>query len=206
MSLPDRFCHGLEALDLGLDAERRGRLLDYLDLLGKWNKTYNLTAIREPERMLSHHLLDSLAILPHVGPAPLLDVGSGAGLPGIPLAIARPDLQVTLLDGVDKKCAFMRQASIQLGLGNISVVHARVEAWRPGQRFGQIVSRAFSELAEFVALTAHLLAEGGRWLAMKGTRPDTELARLEGARLAQCVPLRVPGLDAERHLLILERA
>lgn len=206
MSLPDRLCHGLEALDLGLDVERRGRLLDYLDLLGKWNKTYNLTAIREPERMLSHHLLDSLAILPHVGPAPLLDVGSGAGLPGIPLAIARPDLQVTLLDGVDKKCAFMRQASIQLGLGNISVVHARVEAWRPGQRFGQIVSRAFSELAEFVALTAHLLAEGGRWLAMKGTRPDTELARLEGARLAQCVPLRVPGLDAERHLLILERA
>lgn len=206
MSLSDRLRSGLEALDLSVDAERQGRLLDYLDLLGKWNKTYNLTAIREPERMLTHHLLDSLAILPHVGPAPLLDVGSGAGLPGIPLAIARPDLPVTLLDGVDKKCAFMRQASIHLGLGNISVVHARVEDWRPDQRFAQIVSRAFSELADFVALTAHLLAEGGRWLAMKGTRPDTELARLEGARLKQCVPLRVPGLDAERHLVILERA
>lgn len=205
MSLATPLRRGLEALELTLDAERQALLLAYLELLNKWNRTYNLTAIREPERMLSHHLLDSLAILPHVGPAPLLDVGSGAGLPGIPLAIARPELPLTLLDGVDKKCAFMRQATIQLGLGNVRVVHARVEDWHPVERFGQIVSRAFSGLAEFVALTGHLLSEGGRWLAMKGARPEDELARLELVRLLQCTRLRVPELDAERHLIILER-
>lgn len=206
MNPGERLRRGLETLGLSLDQDSQGRLLAYLELLHKWNKTYNLTAIREPERMLSHHLLDSLALMPHLGPEPLLDVGSGSGLPGIPLAIARPELPVTLLDGVDKKCAFMRQASIQLGLGNVTVVHARVQDWCPVERFGQIVSRAFSELAEFVALTAHLLAEGGRWLAMKGTRPDAELARLQAVHLVQCIPLSVPGLDAERHLIILERA
>lgn len=206
MSLADRMRRGLEALGQPLDQDRQDRLLTYLELLRKWNKTYNLTAIREPERMLSHHLLDSLALLPNLGPASLLDVGSGAGLPGIPLAIARPELPVTLLDGVEKKCAFMRQARIQLGLHNVTVVHARVQDWHPARRFGQIVSRAFSELAAFVALTAHLLADDGRWLAMKGARPDSELARLEAARLVRCIPLRVPELDAERHLIILERA
>lgn len=206
MNPGERLRRGLETLGLSLDQDRQGRLLAYLELLHKWNRTYNLTAIREPESMLSHHLLDSLALMPYVGASPLLDVGSGAGLPGIPLAIVRPELPVTLLDGVDKKCAFIRQASIQLGLGNVKVVHTRVQDWRPAERFGQIVSRAFSELEEFVALTAHLLAEGGRWLAMKGTRPDAELARLHAARLVQCIPLSVPSLDAERHLIILERA
>lgn len=204
----DALLVGLAALDPppGLDDGQVDRLLAYLDLLHKWNKTYNLTAIREPERMLSHHLLDSLAVLPHVGPEALLDVGSGAGLPGIPLAIARPGLAVTLLDVVGKKCAFMQQACIQLGLANVRVVNERVELWRPAERFGQIVSRAFSELDDLVRQTAHLLAEGGRWLAMKGAHPRTELDRLRGARLVEAIPLRVPGLEAERHLIILEAA
>jgi len=206
VNLPERLADGLEALPVTLDPPRQAGLLAYLELLHKWNKTYNLTAIREPERMLTHHLLDSLAILPHLGAGSLLDVGSGAGLPGIPLAIARPDLEVTLLDAVQKKCAFMQQTCIELGLARVRVAHARVEAWRPDQRYAQIVSRAFSELNDMVRMTGHLLAEGGRWLAMKGAFPGAELDRLVGARLVSAPRLRVPGLDAERHLIVLEAA
>lgn len=197
---------GLDALGLAptLSGEQADRLLAYLDLLNKWNKTYNLTAIREPERMLTHHLLDSLAVLPFVGRDALLDVGSGAGLPGIPLAISRPDLSVTLLDVVGKKCAFMQQACIQLDLANTRVVNERVELWRPETRFGQIISRAYGELDDLVRQTGHLLARGGRWLAMKGNLPQTELDHLRGARLVEAIRLRVPGLEAERHLIILE--
>ncbi|HRH80841.1 MAG TPA: 16S rRNA (guanine(527)-N(7))-methyltransferase RsmG [Thiobacillaceae bacterium] len=199
---------GLDALGLAptLSGEQADRLLAYLDLLNKWNKTYNLTAIREPERMLTHHLLDSLAVLPFVGRDALLDVGSGAGLPGIPLAISRPDLSITLLDVVGKKCAFMQQACIQLGLANTRVVNERVELWRPEARFGQIISRAYGELDDLVRQTGHLLARGGRWLAMKGNLPQTELDHLRGARLVEAIRLRVPDLEAERHLIILEAA
>lgn len=206
MSLKERLQQGLAALGPApaLTIEQVDALLAYLELLNKWNKTYNLTAIREPERMLTHHLLDSLAMLPHLGREPLLDVGAGAGLPGIPLAIARPDAKVTLLDAVEKKCAFMRQACVQLGLDRVEVVHGRVEAWRPGQRFAQIVTRAFSDLTNMVRLTAHLLAPDGRWLAMKGAYPESELQGLSGARLVETIPLTVPGLNAERHLLVLE--
>lgn len=199
--------HLTEALAaMGLDPEPRQQVawLDYLDLMAKWNKTFNLTAIHELERMLTHHLLDSLAIAPYVGAGPLLDVGSGAGLPGIPLAILRPDLQVTLLDASQKKCGFMQQAAIELKLPNVSVVHGRVEAFRPAAGFPQIVSRAFSELSEFVRLTRHLLASGGEWLAMKGLYPNEELAQLKEARIVRDVPLHVPGLDADRHLIVLE--
>jgi 16S rRNA (guanine527-N7)-methyltransferase len=197
---------GLDALGIELAAARQQVLLDYLALLAKWNKTYNLTAIDEPARMLTHHLLDSLALLPHIGDGPLLDVGSGAGLPGIPLAIARPTLAVTLIDASAKKCGFMRQVAIELRLANIEVVHGRVESYRPGAGFAQIVSRAFSELAEFVRLTRHLLAESGQWLAMKGQRPTAELAGLERVRIVRDIELRVPGLDAERHLIVMEPA
>lgn len=204
MNLANRLNEAARALGVNLDANQETRLLDYLALIGKWNRTYNLTAIHEPERMLTHHLLDSLSILPMVSSGPLLDVGSGAGLPGIPIAIARPDLQLTLLDASQKRCGFMQQAAIELKLNNISVVHARAEAYRPDRQYHQIVSRAFSDLNEFVKVTRHLLADGGEWLAMKGLFPDEEITQLVAARVKRDEKLRVPGLDAERHLIIME--
>ena len=194
----------LKLMGLDLDSTAQNRLMAYLRLIAKWNKTYNLTAIHEPERMLTHHLLDSLAVLPHVKADRLLDVGSGGGLPGIPLAIARPEMRVTLLDASQKKCAFMQQAAIELGLDNVEVGHARVEAFHPQRPYPQIVSRAFSDLSEFVALTRHLLAEGGEWLAMKGIYPNEEIAALKGARVRRDAALQVPGLGAERHIIIME--
>lgn len=206
MNLSRRLTEALASLGLAPLPRQEAALLDYLGLLGKWNRTYNLTAIHEPERMLTHHLLDSLAIAPHIGAGPLLDVGSGAGLPGIPLAVLRPDLEVTLLDASQKKCGFMRQAAIELKLANIAVVHGRVEAYRPVAGFAQVVSRAFSDLSEFVRLTRHLLAEGGEWLAMKGLYPIEEIVQLKGARVSRDVSLHVPGLDADRHLIVMEPA
>jgi len=194
---------GLAELHIELPEAAQQQLLAFRDLLLKWNKTYNLTALRDPELAVSHHLLDSLAILPYVGAEPLLDVGSGGGLPGIPLAIARPALSVRMVDTVQKKTTFLQQAAIQLGLKNVAVNHARVEEL-PGQ-YAQISSRAFAELKLFVELTRHLLAPGGRWLAMKGVRPDDEIAALPVDILVeQIIPLHVPGLDAERHLIILK--
>lgn len=194
---------GLAELHIELPEAAQQQLLAFRDLLLKWNKTYNLTALRDPEQAVSHHLLDSLAILPYVGAEPLLDVGSGGGLPGIPLAIARPALSVRMVDTVQKKTTFLQQAAIQLGLKNVAVNHARVEEL-PGQ-YAQISSRAFAELKLFVELTRHLLAPGGRWLAMKGVRPDDEIAALPVDILVeQIIPLHVPGLDAERHLIILK--
>lgn len=195
---------GLGALGLDLPTQARTALLDYVALLGKWNKTYNLTAIHEPERMLTHHIFDSLALVPYVGTGPLLDVGSGAGLPGIPLAIVYPDLMVTTMDASQKKCGFMQQAAIELKLKNVQVVHARVEAYQTPDTFQQIVSRAFSELSEFVRLSTHLLAAGGNWLAMKGVLPTQEIAQLKAVRVVRALPLQVPGLDAERSLIIME--
>lgn len=194
---------GLATLGLDLPAASRLKLLAFRDLLLKWNKTYNLTALRDPQQAISHHLLDSLVILPQVGDGSLLDVGSGGGLPGIPLAIARPGLSVTMVDTVQKKATFLRQAAIELALPNVTVHHARVEEMS-GQ-YAQISSRAFAELALFVSLTRHLLAPGGRWLAMKGVRPDAELSALPADVVVETViPLTVPGLAAERHLIILK--
>ena len=193
---------GLAELGISLSEVAQRKLLAFRDLLLKWNKTYNLTALRDPEQAISHHLLDSLAILPHVASGPLLDVGSGGGLPGIPLAIARPDLSVSMVDTVQKKATFLQQASIELGLKNVVVHHARVEEMQ-GQ-YAQISSRAFAEIGLFVRLTRHLLAPGGRWLAMKGVRPDDELKALpDDIAVEAIVPLAVPGLAAERHLIIL---
>lgn len=194
---------GLTALGLNLPEAAEKKLLAYRDLLLKWNRTYNLTALRDPDQAISYHLLDSLAVLPWISGSNLLDVGSGGGLPGIPLAIARPDLQVTLVDAVQKKATFLQQAAIELSLSNVRANHARVEAFS-GQ-FQQITSRAFSELAEFVRLTRHLLAPGGRWVAMKGLRPDHEIAALpDDVQVEAILPLAVPGLDAERHLILLK--
>ncbi len=194
---------GLTALHLDLPVEARAQMLAYLALLQKWNKTYNLTAIVEPERQLTHHLLDSLALLPHVGPGPLLDVGSGAGLPGIPLALARPDLKVTLIDASQKKAAFMQQAVIELGLATrVTVVHGRVEALQAGP-FAQITARAFANLNDLVSLTRPVLAEGGCWLAMKGLYPHEEVIKLQEAVVCEKIELTVPGLGAQRCLLVL---
>lgn len=194
---------GLQAMGLELPAGSSEKLLAFSELLLKWNKTYNLTALRDPAQVISHHLLDSLAILPHVGPDPLLDVGSGGGLPGIPLAIVRPALSVRMVDTVQKKTTFLQQAAIQLGLKNVAVEHARVE--NLSGQYAQISSRAFAELKLFTDLTRHLLAPGGRWLAMKGQRPDQEIAALPSDIIVEHIlPLQVPGLDAERHLIILK--
>lgn len=205
MNLDAQLQAGLAELGLDLDAVARGRLLDHLRLLTRWNRVYNLTAIREPERMLSHHLFDSLAVLPYVKCDRLLDVGSGAGFPGIPLAVARPTLAVTLLEPSQKKVAFLRQVVIELGLGNVETVQARAQDWRPAQPFPCIISRALGKLADFVRLTDPLLAAGGRWLAMKGGRPDAEIKALDSARVVHEIKLRVPMLAAKRHLLIMER-
>ena len=194
---------GLAELGLSLPEEAQQKLLAFRDLLLKWNKTYNLTALRDPDQAISHHLLDSLAILPHIGPGPLLDVGSGGGLPGIPLAIARPELSVAMVDTVQKKATFLQQAAIELGLKNVAAHHARIE--QLAGQYAQISSRAFAELKLFTDLTRHLLAPGGRWLAMKGVRPDEEIAALPADIVVErIVPLHVPGLGAERHLIILK--
>jgi 16S rRNA (guanine527-N7)-methyltransferase len=204
---------GIEQLGIAVTAAQRQKLLDYVALLGKWNAVYNLTAIRDPRQMLIQHILDSLAIIPFLtrrtGPQSALDVGSGGGLPGIVMAIVLPEWQVTLNDIVHKKTAFQSQAKLQLGLANLSVVTGRVENLHPGVEvpglFDLIVSRAFAELSDFVTLARHLVAGNGRIWAMKGIRPDAEIARLPADAKVCCIErLRVPMLDAERHLIEIE--
>jgi 16S rRNA (guanine527-N7)-methyltransferase len=200
---------GADELRVDLTDAQSDKLLDYVALLAKWNAVYNLTAIRDPRQMLIQHILDSLSIVPHLfgrGPSSVLDVGSGGGLPGIVLAVALPQWTVTLNDIVHKKTAFQAQAKAELKLGNLSVVTGRVETLRPGievpGKFDVIVSRAFAELADFVKLARHLVAERGSIWAMKGVRPDGEIERLPaGARAAQVIRLAVPSLEAERHLV-----
>lgn len=192
---------GVAQLGLILPTGAESRLQAYLALLAKWNRTYNLTAIRDQEQMVTHHLLDSLAVLPHLGDvATLADVGSGAGLPGLPLAICRPDLQVLSVESSQKKAAFQQQAKIQLGLTNVSIHCGRIEALKGS--FDAAISRAFAEMADFVRVAGHLTR---RLLAMKGAYPQDELDRLPaGWRVVEAVRLTVPGLSAERHLIVLE--
>lgn len=201
---------GLAVMGLALSAEVQTRLLGYVTLLKKWNATYNLTAIRGESQMVTQHLLDSLSVFPVLQESALAgrrwtDIGSGAGLPGIPLAIARPDLDMSLIETVEKKSAFQRQAKIELGLANVTVVNRRVEDV-PGGAFDAVISRAFADLAEFVRLAGHLLTQSGRLYAMKGLLPDDEISRLPpGWAVVDCTRLNVPGLDAQRHLLVIER-
>jgi 16S rRNA (guanine527-N7)-methyltransferase len=203
MSPQEKLARGLREMELDLSPDVQQKLIDYLNLLVKWNKVHNLTAVRDINEMITLHLLDSLVMLPHIQEGSLLDVGSGAGLPGIPLALVRPDLKITLLDSNHKKSTFQRQAKAELGLDNLQVVCSRVEAFQPEQKFEQIVSRAFSDLAEFVRLTSHLLADQGRWLAMKGVYPYDEIAQLHDIAV-DVVPLAVPGLEAQRHLVFMK--
>jgi 16S rRNA (guanine527-N7)-methyltransferase len=201
-----RLAPGLKTLGVTLPAGAEAALLAYVDLLVRWNQAYNLTAVRDPAEMLSKHLLDSLAILPFVAGPSVADVGTGAGLPGIPLALARPDLRFTLIDSNGKKTRFVTQAMAELKLGNVTVVQARTEAWRPAAPFPQVVSRAFASLGDFAKLAGGLAEPGGRLLAMKGTDPEDEKAALPaGFRVLAVHPLKVPGLDAERCLVELEK-
>lgn len=205
MTAQQQLAAGVAALGLALPDGAEAKLLAYLALLDKWNRVYNLTAVRDAERMVSHHLLDSLAAVPFFQGETVLDVGSGGGLPGIPLAIARPALQVTLIDSIAKKTAFLLQAKAELGLNNLKVVTGRVEDYRPETGFDVITSRAFSDLKEFVGLTRHLLKPAGRWLAMKGLYPNEEVARLPAdVKVSADHALVVPGLEASRHLIVLE--
>ncbi len=204
-TLRPQLATGLDAL--GLPDALATPLLAYLALLARWNATYNLTAIRDPRDMVAKHLLDSLAMQPFVrGLRTLADLGTGPGLPGIPLAIATPGLQVTLVESNGKKARFLREAARQLGLGNVQVAESRIEAFQPGTHFDAITARALATLPLILELGGHLPGPGGRLLAMKGVVPDGEIAALPaGWRLAAVHPLRVPGLDAERDLVEVAR-
>jgi len=199
-----------------LSASQSQALAHYAALLQRWNKVHNLTAIETPAQVLTHHLLDSLAIVPEVQrvaggrSVQVLDVGAGGGLPGIPLAIAAPHLQVTLVDKVQKKIAFLTQAKLELALTNVACIHARVETLQTESPFQLITARAFASLATLVGLTRHLLAPNGWWCVMKGTLPSAELDELQRStpdvRVAHTVRLNVPRLDAERHLVWMQLA
>lgn len=203
-ALAEKLATGIAQMGLQIGQDKQLLLLRYLELLAKWNKVYNLTAVRDPMDMVTLHLLDSLSVLPYITGKFLLDVGSGGGLPGVVLAICLPELQVTTIDAVQKKAIFMRQAKGELGLSNLQVVHARVEAYEVDSPYEMIISRAFSELDQFMALTQHLLADEGHWLAMKGVSPQTELDALK-VKDCEVYPLFVAGLNAERHIAIIKK-
>ncbi|MCF6210661.1 MAG: 16S rRNA (guanine(527)-N(7))-methyltransferase RsmG [Gammaproteobacteria bacterium] len=207
MSLETTLAQGLQALGIECPLEVRRRLLDYVRLLAKWNRVYNLTAVREPLEMVQRHLLDSLTVLPclrELRSKRVLDVGTGGGLPGIPLALLSPQTDFVLLDSNSKKTRFVQQAVVELGLQNVEVVHARVEEFHPEQPFDAVISRAFSSLREMVEKAGAYGGSEGILLAMKGVYPQQELAELPaGFVLHKSQRLRVPGLDEERHLIFL---
>jgi 16S rRNA (guanine527-N7)-methyltransferase len=198
---------GIAELGLDLSAQQVGQLLDYLALLAKWNSVYNLTSVRDPAQMVTQHLLDSLAAVPAFAEASsVLDVGAGGGLPGIVLAIARPQMKIALIDTVHKKTAFLTQVKAELGLANVTVHTARVEQLQVPHKFDVITSRAFADLSDFVNWSGHLLAEGGQFIALKGVAPAQERERLpEPWKVSELRVLTVPGLNAERHLVFIAR-
>ena len=206
-SLSKSLAAGIDQMGLTLDAAQQDKLLSYVALLAKWNKVYNLTAVREPERMIGLHILDSLSLLPFLANAKsILDVGSGGGLPGICVAIGAPMLEVVMQDSLQKKTAFVRQAIGELGLINANVVCERVEAYQPPHQFDVVISRAFAELGDFVKGALHLVALGGRMLAMKGVYPHEEIARLpDHLQVVEVVSLNVPQIEGARHLVILKQ-
>lgn len=208
MTLEQHIAQGAAAMALELAADAPERLARYLELIEKWNRIHNLTAVRDTGQMVVLHVLDSLSIAPHVHDCKrILDVGTGPGLPGIPLAITMPGVHVTLLDSSHKKCAFLEQARIELGLDNVDVVCERIEQWHPAQPYDAVVSRAFSELSDFVVQARHAVAPGGRMIAMKGVYPFDEIARVPAShKVAQVLELHVPELDAKRHAVFLEAA
>lgn len=204
--LSDRLTAGALGLGVPLSAAAADRLLAYLELLRKWNRVYNLTAIRDTEQMMTHHLLDSLAVTPHVRGSRLLDVGSGAGLPGLVIAIVRPDVHCTLLDSNGKKTRFLTQACIDLKIANAEVVHRRIEDFHPAMAYDCIVSRAFAALGTFIAVAGPLLAADGELLAMKSVRGAEEIESVPAGWEVRSVALNVPGLQAVRRLVVARRA
>ncbi|MHB8622435.1 MAG: 16S rRNA (guanine(527)-N(7))-methyltransferase RsmG [Sulfuricaulis sp.] len=203
MKLDKRLQQGLHDMHLNLAATEREKLLIFLELLEKWNRAYNLTAVRDPEQMVPRHLLDSLSALPHLQGARILDIGTGAGLPGIPLALARPDLGFTLLDSNAKKTRFITQAIHELGLKNIEIAQERVEKFHPPVKFDTLIARAFASIPDMLAASRHLCVSHGRFLVMKGVFPQEELAAVIDGYQAEVKAQRIPGLDAARHLVIL---
>jgi 16S rRNA (guanine527-N7)-methyltransferase len=207
VGLEQQLDRGVADLGLAISQSDRAKLIAYLGLLQKWNRVYNLTAIREQARLVSYHLLDSLAVVPHLSSGSIVDVGSGAGLPGIPLAIARPQWELILLESNHKKGTFLKQAVIELGLPNVTVCIERSENWHPVKRADIAISRAFSDLAGFVDAVRHAIQPGGAFAAMKGVYPDEEIEQLPSdVKVESVIPLQVPGLRGSRHLVILRAA
>jgi 16S rRNA (guanine527-N7)-methyltransferase len=200
---------GIEAMRLDIAEEQRQKLLAYLEELEKWNRTYNLTAVRDPQEMVTRHLLDSLSVLPHLHGTRIIDVGTGAGLPGIPLALAAGDRSFSLLESNGKKVSFLRHVLRSLPVGNAEVVHARAEDYLAGKGgFDSVISRAFASIEDMLRMSGHLCAGSGRILAMKGKLAEEELAAARGPRfrLDSVVALQVPGLAEQRHLAIFSPA
>ena len=193
---------GFDSLGMEYSASQLDQLLDFLALLIKWNKAYNLTAIRQPEEMARLHILDCLSALPYLQGSRIADIGTGAGLPGIPLAIFAPEKSFTLVDSNAKKTRFIQQAVLELALNNVTVHHARVEQFEPAQKFSTVIMRAFAEIPKIVQLTRHLLDKNGVLLAMKGQKPVQELQQIELA--TRVISLNVPGVEAERCLVCIE--
>lgn len=205
MAASDSLARGIDELSLDIDDDAFDRMLAFVELMIKWNRVYNLTSVRDPEQIVRRHILDSLVVIPYLQGNRILDVGSGGGLPGIPLSLACPDRQFTLLDSNGKKTRFLTQARAELGLENVEVAKARIEQFQPKQAFDTIISRAFSSVGEMASNTVRLCAEGGRIIAMKGIYPVAEMENLpETVEFVESVPLQVPGLEAERHLIILQ--
>ncbi|KZY29274.1 16S rRNA methyltransferase G [Oleiphilus sp. HI0081] len=195
-----------EKIGITLNEEQNGLLLDYLELLIKWNKAYNLTAIRDPEEMLIKHLVDSLSIAPYIKGQDIADIGTGPGLPGIPMAILFPEKRFLLVDSNGKKTRFLTQSKITLSLANIEIVHGRVESVAQDKQFDQIMSRAFTALDNMVKLCKHLLTEKGEFLAMKGLHPKDEINALPiDYHVKNAIKLCVPACEEDRHLIIIEK-
>ncbi|QSX40868.1 16S rRNA (guanine(527)-N(7))-methyltransferase RsmG [Shewanella cyperi] len=204
--LSEILASGLKQAGLQASAEQQQKLLDFVGMLHKWNKAYNLTSVRDPQQMLVRHVLDSLVVSPHLQGERFIDVGTGPGLPGIPLAILNPDKQFVLLDSLGKRIRFQKQVAFELGINNISSVESRVELYQPVQGFDGVLSRAFAAVADMLSWCAHLPNEGGCFYALKGQLAEDEMQAIpEGFKLLECIELQVPGLDEQRHLLKLTK-
>jgi 16S rRNA (guanine527-N7)-methyltransferase len=193
---------GIVALNLSVDEQKIDQLLAFIKLIEKWNKAYNLTAIKNKQELVRLHLLDSLTVIPYLDGERIIDIGTGAGLPGIPLAICFPDKHFTLLDSNSKKTRFVQQVVLELKLANVQIVHSRSEDYQPEQMFDTVITRAFAELSDIVATTKHLLADNGKIIAMKGRCPESELAKITAKK--SVIPLQVPGVEAERNLVCIQ--
>jgi 16S rRNA (guanine527-N7)-methyltransferase len=201
MNYRQHLLNGCAALNLEISEDKVAKLLRFIDLITKWNKAYNLTAIKDKQGMVDLHLLDSLTVIPYLEGSRIIDIGTGAGLPGIPLAICLPDTAFTLLDSNAKKTRFVQQAVLELKLTNVQIIHSRSEEYQPTQLYSTVLTRAFAELPDIIASTRHLLAENGKMIAMKGRCPESELAKITAKK--SVIPVQVPGVEAERNLVCI---